>query len=48
MQWDLKPMSLVVGGVVQPENVVGRVREATEVMASLSASGAVRRGSQAR
>jgi hypothetical protein len=41
MQWDLKSMSLVVGGVVQPENVVGRVRESAEVMASLSGSGAV-------
>ena len=34
-------MSLVVGGVVRPENVVGRVREAEEVMASLAGSGAV-------
>jgi hypothetical protein len=34
-------MSLVVGGIVRPENVVGRVRDVAEVMASLSGSGAV-------
>lgn len=34
-------MSLVVGGVVPIEDVVGRVREASEVMASLANSGAV-------
>ena len=34
-------MSLVVGGVVPSEDVVGRVRESTEVLASLSRSGAV-------
>ena len=30
-------MSLVVGGVVPPENVVGRVREQQEILASLPA-----------
>lgn len=34
-------MSLVVGGIVPPEDVVGRVREADEVLASLPAAGAV-------
>ncbi|QZT65772.1 ATP-binding protein [Mycolicibacterium austroafricanum] len=34
-------MSLVVGGVVPVEDVVGRVREANEVLASLPNSGAV-------
>lgn len=34
-------MSLVIGGIVRPENVVGRVREVGEVMASLTGSGAV-------
>jgi hypothetical protein len=34
-------MSLVVGGIVQPENVVGRVRDVAEVMQSLNGSGAV-------
>jgi hypothetical protein len=34
-------MSLVVGGIVPPEDVVGRVREAGDVLASLPASGAV-------
>ena len=34
-------MSLVVGGIVRPENVVGRVREVADVMASLTGSGAV-------
>jgi hypothetical protein len=34
-------MSLVVGGIVRPENVVGRVRDVAEVMASLNGSGAV-------
>ncbi|PRC45900.1 hypothetical protein C6A85_92820, partial [Mycobacterium sp. ITM-2017-0098] len=34
-------MSLVVGGVVPTEDVVGRVRESTEVLASLPNSGAV-------
>lgn len=34
-------MSLVVGGIVPPEDVVGRVREAGEVLASLPAAGAV-------
>jgi hypothetical protein len=41
MPWELRPMSLVVGGIVRPENVVGRVRDVSEVMASLTASGAV-------
>jgi hypothetical protein len=41
MSWVPRPMSLVVGGVVQPENVVGRVRDVDEVMASLPGSGAV-------
>jgi hypothetical protein len=41
MSWVLRPMSLVVGGVVQPENVVGRVRDVDDVMASLPGSGAV-------
>lgn len=39
--WPPRPMSLVVGGIVPPEDVVGRVREAEEVLASLTASGAV-------
>ena len=34
-------MSLVVGGVVPPEDVVGRVRESAEVLSSLPNSGAV-------
>lgn len=34
-------MSLVIGGIVAPENVVGRVRESDEVLASLPAAGAV-------
>lgn len=34
-------MSLVVGGIVQPENVVGRVRDVADVMDSLNGSGAV-------
>lgn len=34
-------MSLVVGGIVPTEDVVGRVRESTEVLASLPHSGAV-------
>lgn len=33
-------MSLVVGGVVPPENVVGRVREEQEILASLADGGA--------
>ncbi len=41
MPFPLRPMSLVVGGVVQPENVVGRMRDAEAVMASLPGSGAV-------
>jgi hypothetical protein len=41
MSWALRPMSLVVGGIVPPENVVGRVRDVAEVMDSLNGSGAV-------
>ena len=36
-----RPMSLVVGGVVPREDVVGRVRESTEILASCRARGAV-------
>lgn len=41
MTWPIRPMSLVVGGVVPPDDVVGRVREADEVLASLPSTGAV-------
>ena len=41
MVWPIRPMSLVVGGVVPPDDVVGRVREAGEVLASLPSAGAV-------
>ena len=41
MNWPLRPMSLVVGGVVPPDDVVGRLREAEEVLATLPATGAV-------
>jgi hypothetical protein len=41
MNWQPRPMSLVVGGVVPTEDVVGRVRESAEVLSSLSSSGAV-------
>lgn len=41
MNWQPRPMSLVVGGVVPTEDVVGRVREADEVLASLPRTGAV-------
>ncbi|QNJ92422.1 ATP-binding protein [Mycolicibacterium fluoranthenivorans] len=34
-------MSLVVGGIVPPQNVVGRVRDVADVMASLSGGGSV-------
>jgi hypothetical protein len=34
-------MSLVIGGVVPPENVVGRFRDVADVVASLNGSGAV-------
>lgn len=40
MTWPLRPMSLVVGGIVPPANVVGRVREEQEILASLSSGGA--------
>jgi hypothetical protein len=40
MTWPIRPMSLVVGGVVPPENVVGRVREEQEILASLPDGGA--------
>jgi len=40
MHWPIRPMSLVVGGVVPPENVVGRVREQQEILASLPDGGA--------
>lgn len=41
MTWPIRPMSLVVGGVVQPDDVVGRLRDARAVMDSLPGSGAV-------
>lgn len=41
MQWPLRPMTLVVGGVVQPSDVVGRYRDAEAVIAALPHSGAV-------
>jgi len=41
MNWPLRPMSLVVGGVVPPDDVVGRLREAEEVLATLPTTGAV-------
>lgn len=34
-------MSLVIGGIVAPENVVGRVRESREILATLPSGGAV-------
>ncbi|CAM3722869.1 ATP-binding protein [Mycolicibacterium frederiksbergense] len=40
MNWTVRPMSLVVGGVVPPENVVGRVREEQEILAGLADGGA--------
>lgn len=40
MNWTVRPMSLVVGGVVPPENVVGRVREEQEILSSLADGGA--------
>ncbi len=40
MTWPLRPMSLVVGGIVPPANVVGRVREEQEILASLPHGGA--------
>jgi hypothetical protein len=41
MNWQPRPMSLVVGGVVPIEDVVGRVREADEILQSLPRTGAV-------
>jgi hypothetical protein len=41
MTWLARPMSLVVGGIVQPDDVVGRVRDAQAVIAALPDSGAV-------
>lgn len=41
MNWQPRPMSLVVGGVVPTEDVVGRVRESNDVLAALVHSGAV-------
>lgn len=41
VMWELRPMSLVVGGVVQPDNLVGRYRDAEAVVAALPHSGAV-------
>ncbi|NIH98993.1 hypothetical protein FHU31_006017 [Mycolicibacterium fluoranthenivorans] len=40
MSWPIRPMSLVVGGVVPPENVVGRIREQQEILTSLPDGGA--------
>jgi hypothetical protein len=40
MTWPIRPMSLVVGGIVPPANVVGRVREEREILASLPYGGA--------
>ncbi|WP_234800264.1 AAA family ATPase [Mycolicibacterium diernhoferi] len=41
MSWPIRPMSLVVGGIVQPDDVVGRIRDAEAVIDSLPGSGAV-------
>lgn len=41
MSYPVRPMSLVVGGIVRPEDVVGRIRDAEAVAASLPHSGAV-------
>lgn len=41
MSYPARPMSLVVGGIVRPEDVVGRFRDAEAVAASLPHSGAV-------
>lgn len=41
MTWPIRPMSLVVGGIVQPDDVVGRLRDAQAVVDSLPAGGAV-------
>lgn len=41
MSWPIRPMTLVVGGVVPPDDVVGRLREAEEVLATLPTGGSV-------
>ena len=41
MTYPVRPMSLVVGGIVRPDDVVGRFRDAVAVAASLPQSGAV-------
>ena len=41
MSWPVRPMTLVVGGVVPPDDVVGRLREAEEVLATLPTGGSV-------
>jgi hypothetical protein len=41
MSWPIRPMTLVVGGVVPPDDVVGRLREAKEVLATLPTGGSV-------
>ncbi len=41
MSWPIRPMSLVVGGIVQPDDVVGRIRDAQAVIDSLPGGGAV-------
>lgn len=41
MSYPVRPMSLVVGGIVRPEDVVGRIRDAAAVVESLRHSGAV-------
>lgn len=41
MTYPARPMPLVVGGIVRPEDVVGRFRDAEAVAASLPHSGAV-------
>lgn len=41
MDWQLRPMTLVVGGVVRPGDVVGRYRDVEAVIAALPHSGAV-------
>lgn len=41
MSYPVRPMSLVVGGIVPPGDVVGRIRDAESVAAALPHSGAV-------
>src|SRR5258705_2114939 len=41
MSWPIRSMSLVVGGIVRPDDVVGRYRDAEAVAAALPHSGAV-------